>query len=119
MAHIRDISGVPPEMRKTEVKRTDSRKSERPASVKDKLEISPAAREMLGMTTEAAKIEHLDHVRKAETLKQERMELIRERIESNFYNDPDIIEKILDELMELPPFREDIDSDKGTDEDII
>jgi hypothetical protein len=93
-------------MRKQEMKKTEARKNEHPGSVKDKLDISPAGRELLNTKAEAAREENLEKVRLAGTLDDARLEQIRDRIEHNFYDNPDIIEKILDKLMELPSFQE-------------
>jgi len=114
MGHISDILGVPPEvnkpgLRKAAAERT-SRKSETGSNEKDKLEISSLGRELLSMKAEASKSAYMEHVRSAETLDEKRLELIRERIKANFYNDPHVIEKILAELMELPYFGDETQS---------
>ncbi len=115
MTQIRDISGIPPEMRKPEMKKTEERKNEHSGTVKDKLDISPAGRALLSRKAEAAREENLEKVRQAGTLDDARLEQIRGRIENNFYDNPDVIEKILDKLMELPSFQENNDVDGFTE----
>lgn len=102
--------GVPPEVSKPEMKKAESergsKKAEGKAPLKDKLEISSVGRELLSLRSMAASAEHIESVKQAQTLKEEDVALIKERIEANFYNDPNVIEKILDELLELPYFAE-------------
>jgi len=110
MADIRDILGIPPEMNRSEMKKINREAGKNEGSRgtgKDKLEISSVGQVLLGMKTEASSSENLGKVREAETIPKDKLQIIRARIESNFYDDPHVIEKILDELMELSHFIED------------
>ena len=114
MGPIKEIPGFSPEVKKfeknSESKKVDDRKDagkpEKPdansAISADRAEISSLGRDMLSVKTEAEK--YLQLIRESRIADQEELDEIREKINSDYYLDPEVIEKIIDELMALPNF---------------
>ncbi len=71
-------------------------KSENASSVV-KTEISPEAKHLLDLKNEAS--QYLDQVKKAETLSQERIDQIKERISSQYYFDSQVIDQIVEKML--------------------
>ncbi len=70
----------------------------------DSLEISSTAREMLLMNVEANNPRFIKELLDAETLDTAEMEAIKKRITEGFYSDPEVVDKIVDKLFEMPNF---------------
>jgi len=113
MASIEDIVKISPELNKLNksdnlkrLSQKNSANSEKTESVTvnrhDSAQISSAAIERLNSQTEA--IQFSEVVKKAETLDPQELEKIRERIESRYYLDTKVIDKIVDKLAELPNY---------------
>jgi len=113
MGSINNVLGMPPELNKAgnnrEARKAGSGngKDVKTGSVKakasaDKAEISSVGRELLSLKMQAA--EYTTDVKKAETITPVEIDAIKERIASNYYFDPEVIDKVVDKLIALPNF---------------
>ena len=113
MGSINNILGMPPELSKSgnsrAVRKTNSGdvKEEKTAginkqSVADKAEISSVGRELFTLKMQAA--EYTEEVKKADTISQDEIDAIKEKIASNYYFDPEVIDKVVDKLIALPNY---------------
>ena len=69
----------------------------------DKALISSAAQRLLNIKSEA--VQFTDEVKDAKTISDAEIDAIKERIASDFYFDPEVIDKIVDKLVALPNFK--------------
>jgi hypothetical protein len=113
MGSINNILGMPPELNKAgnnrEVRKATSGngKEAKTGTVSskvssDKAEISSVGRELLTLKMQAA--EYTEDVKKAETISQVEIDAIKEKIASNYYFDPEVIDKVVDKLIALPNY---------------
>jgi len=114
MGPIKNISGLPGNVNKAE-KNTDYRKVETgkqqkksestsAASNKDRLEISPEARDMLSKNVEASVPQFIKEVIDAETLDASELSVIKNRVQEDFYSNPEVVDKIVEKLFESSEF---------------
>lgn len=114
MGPIKNIAGMPANINKAE-KNPNLKKAENEIDQKknkvgnktsgpDSLEISSTAREMLLMNVEANNPRFIKELLDAETLDTAEMEAIKKRITEGFYSDSEVVDKIVDELFEMPNF---------------
>jgi len=114
MGPIKNISGLPGNVNKAE-KNTDYRKVESgkqqnksestsAASNKDRLEISPEARDMLSKNVEASDPQFIKEVIDAETLDASELSVIKNRVQEDFYSNPEVVDKIVQKLFESSEF---------------
>ncbi len=114
MGSINNILGMPPELNKAgksrEVRKTPpgANKDEKSGKIaqkagSDKAEISSVGRELLTLKMQASK--YTDEVKKADTISQVEIDAIKEKIASNYYFDPEVIDKVVDKLIALPNYR--------------
>jgi len=73
------------------------------ASGYDKAQISSAAQKLLNLKAEA--VQFTAEVKDAKTISNAEIDAIKEKIASNFYFDPEVIDKIVDKLVALPNFK--------------
>jgi len=114
MGSIKSIFGLPQDINKNEkakdLKRVNSKPSEikKPqsqksgASTSDVAQISSAGKELLSIKLQAR--QYVDQVKNADTLSVDEIEAIKEKIASNFYFDPEVIDEIVDKIIALPNF---------------
>jgi len=116
MAGIHDILGIPPEARR--VNKNDDVKQHRIAKnaqsaktstdgskhVRDQAQISSEARQLLTLKQEAR--QYLDEVKSASTLSEHDIQQIKQKMESKYFLDSDVIDKIVEKLINLPNFLE-------------
>ena len=115
MASINNVLGIPPELNKSssskearkagsgigkEAKASEMRQT---STSSDKAEISSVGRELLTLKMQAAN--YSSEVKQAQTISQTEIEAIKERIASNYYFDPEVIDKVVDKLVELPNYK--------------
>jgi hypothetical protein len=115
MASINNILGIPPESNKAgnakesrkagsgagkEAKVSESKVS---STSSDKAEISSVGRELLTLKMQAAN--YSQEVKQAKTISENEIEAIKERIASNYYFDPEVIDKVVDKLVALPNYK--------------
>jgi len=103
MAAIKNITGVPPEVKWAQDRKVSRQNPGTGKSGGDstKLHISTEGRELLEMKNQAENEELLAKVHDAQTLDEDRLETIRQRIVAEYYDDPKVIEKILEELLNI------------------
>lgn len=115
MGSINNILGMPPELNKTgntkEARKAGSGEG-KDANVKsvakdsgsaDKAEISSVGRELLTLKMQAAS--YTEEVKQSSTITDVEIEAIKERIASNYYFDPEVIDKVVDKLIALPNYK--------------
>lgn len=114
MGSINNVLGMPPELNKSgnsrTVRKTGSRdgKDAKAAGIKktsasaDKAEISSVGRELLTLKMQAAS--YKEEVKQADTISQGEIDAIKEKIASNYYFDPEVIDKVVDKLIALPNY---------------
>lgn len=116
MSGIHDILGIPPEARR--VNKNDDIKQQRIAknahsaktskdghtAVNDQAQISPEARELLALRQEVK--QYLDEIKATDTLSEQDIKQIKQKIESKYFLDDKVIDKIVDKLAKLPNFLE-------------
>ena len=114
MAGIHDILGIPPEARR--VNKNDDIKQQRISknakssktsedghkNVQDQAQISSEARELLALKQEVK--HYLDEVKSVDTLSENDIQQIKQKIENKYFLDDDVIDKIVDKLAKLPNF---------------
>ncbi|MEJ2053115.1 MAG: hypothetical protein P8X42_04260 [Calditrichaceae bacterium] len=69
----------------------------------DKADIYSDGRELLTMKTDF--VNYLDEVKKADSLSDDEINEIREKIANNYYFKPEVIDKVVDMILELPGFK--------------
>ncbi len=116
MAGIHDILGIPPEAQRVNknddirqqriAKNTQSSKTSKDdhKNVQDQAQISSEARELLALKQEVK--QYLDEVNSASTLSENDIQQIKQKIETKYFLDDDVINKIVDKLANLPNFLE-------------
>ena len=114
MGSINSILGMPPELNKTgstkEARKAGSGSGEtskasngkQTSASGDKAEISSVGRELLTLKMQAAS--YTEEVKESSTISQSEIENIKERIASNYYFDPEVIDKVVDKLIALPNY---------------
>ena len=117
MGAINNIFGLPPGMNKTDksknvggagnesANKAKARKAGdvSDASGYDKAQISSAAQKLLTIKSEA--VQFTAEVKEAKTISNAEIDAIKEKIASDFYFDPEVIDKIVDKLVVLPNFK--------------
>ena len=68
----------------------------------DKAQISDAARELLSLKLESPK--YVDDIKNSATISETEVDQLKNKVENNFYKDPEVIDKIVDKLLDLPNF---------------
>lgn len=115
MGAINNILGMPPGVNKNDknkqtagvgndsANKGKARKAEESSvSGFDKAVISNEAQKLLIQKTEAA--QHASKVRESQTISREEIESIKEKIASDYYFEPEVIDKVVDKLVALPNF---------------
>ena len=111
MGTIKNILGMSPEVnRSNQGKKIGSGKgssSERAKSTGKssspvKAEISQIGRDFFNLKTESKN--YLDEVRNSATISTAEIESIKEKIASNYYFEPEVIDQVVDKLMRMPNF---------------
>jgi len=113
MTSIKDIASFPGDYKKieknNESKRVDSKRESKKADSidkistgKDRAEISLIGREMQNLKTEALK--YLKLIQEAETSNESEIEEIRQKLLADYFSNPEVVDKIIDELASLPNF---------------
>lgn len=111
MSSIQNLYGITPEGNR--VNKKDDIKQQRVAKngktdkadhkpVNDNAQISTKAKELLTLRLEARK--YIDEIKKSETLTANDLEQLKAKIEQKYFTDPEVIDKIVDELLNLPNF---------------
>ncbi len=125
MGPIKDISGLSQNLKKLD-KQNDTRKIDskkdagkvekgnQVASENDKAEISDAGRTLLNAKTEA--LNYVKHVENTTLLNGNELDEIREKVNSGYYFDQKVVDKIAERMLELPNFLKDSGS-KNLDDD--
>jgi len=115
MGSINTILGMPPELNKPgnakEARKAgsgngkDAKTSEikQASASADKAEISSVGRELLTLKMQA--VNYTEEVKQASTISKGEIEAIKERIASNYYFDPEVIDKVVDKLIALPNYK--------------
>ncbi len=117
MKPIKDINGLPPEIKKLQkggsVRRAEGQKSTKKAeseksvsAPKDRAEISQIGRELLQLKQILP--EYSSDVEDTRLLTESEIREIKEKIKAKYYFSPEIAEKVIAELLNLPNFTEDI-----------
>ncbi len=116
MGTIKNIFGMSPDINKTNRNNTEKKvntnnkeqetgsttktgNSHKPAVTAD---ISPVGRELLTLKSEAAS--YIEEVRSAKTITTTEIQEIKEKIASQYYFEPEVIDQIVDKLMAMPSF---------------
>lgn len=115
MGAINNILGMPPGLNKNDKskqtgeignnssKKGKTRKTEGSVvSGFDKAVISNEAQKLLTQKKEAA--QHTQKVQDAQTISKAEIESIKEKIASDYYFEPEVIDKVVDKLIALPNF---------------
>lgn len=79
-----------------------SKSADRSASQADKAEISSTARELLNLKIAGQK--YLPEIRDAKPYSRQEIEEIRRKVAEDYYDNPEVIEDIVERLVELPNF---------------
>ena len=87
----------------------NARQSAGSAAIVDRADISSKAQEMLRLQQEAAK--HLPTVESGEELTREVLAAAREKVASNYYDRPEVVEKIVAELLRMQQFLPEVGDD--------
>lgn len=115
MGSINSIFGLPTELNKAgnskEARKAGSgsgkdqkvSKVEQKAASADKAEISSVGRELLTLKMQASA--YTEEVKQARTISESEIEAIKERIASDYYFDPEVIDKVVDKLIALPNYK--------------
>ena len=115
MGSINSIFGMPPELNKTgnskearkagsgEAKDINTSSVTKNTGSPDKAEISSVGRELLTLKMQA--VNYTEEIKQAGTITEGEIEAIKERIASNFYFDPEVIDKVVDKLIALPNYK--------------
>jgi len=117
MGAINNIFGMPPGMNKADkskqaggagndsASKVKARKAGETADTSgyDKAQISSAAQKLLTIKSEA--VQFTAEVKDAKTISHAEIDAIKEKIASDFYFDPEVIDKIVDKLVVLPNFK--------------
>lgn len=113
MGPIKDISGLSQNLKKLD-KQSDARKIDSKkdtgkvakgnlvTSENDTAEISDAGRTLLNAKSEA--VNYLNQVENTRLINDAELEEIREKVNSGYYFDQKVIDKIAERLLELPNF---------------
>jgi len=112
---IKNIFGASPESNKI-VKNNETKKSKSVEETStedaksnpvngsgDKAEISSFGRELFKLRAEAA--EYIEEIKTSRTISEEEIEEIKEKILEGHYFDPEVIDKVIDRLLNLPHFK--------------
>lgn len=114
MGTINNILGMSPEVNKSgrssEPKKVQTAKEgkaggKKASQVSDssvKADISQIGREFLTLKMEASR--YLDEVKESSTLTQKEIEDIKDKIATNYYFEPEVIDQIVDKLLQMPNF---------------
>ncbi len=117
MGAINNIFGMPPGMNKAEKSKqvggagndsANKGKARKAGDVSDasgfdKAMISMAAQKLLTIKSEA--VQFTAQVKDAKTISEAEIHAIKEKIATDFYFDPEVIDKIVDKLVALPNFK--------------
>ena len=119
MGPIKDISGLSQnlkkldkqnETRKVDLKKDKSKVDKNDTQVStnnDKAEISEAGRTLLNAKTES--INYIKQVENTRTLSEGELDEIKEKVNSGYYFDQKVVEKIAEKLIELPNYLNKVD----------
>lgn len=113
MSSIKSVFGLPQDINKNEKAKELKQVGKKVADIKkgkggesaktsDVAQISSAGKELLSLKLQAE--QYVDQVKNSETLTVSEIEAIKEKIASNFYFDPEVIDKIVDKIVSLPNF---------------
>ncbi len=117
MKPIKDVNGLPPEIKKLQkggsVRRSEEPKNSKKSEVgksaglpKDRAEISKIGRELLQLKQVVP--EYSSEVEDTRLLTESEIREIKEKIKAKYYFSPEIAEKVIAELLNLPNFTKDI-----------
>ena len=112
MSIIKDISDSHKNLRRTErenridrEKKTDKQKKSKSGKVssnhEDEVQISSSGRSMMESVSRVPEYE--DQMKKIENLDQEQLKKVHERVKENYYDDPEVINDIVDTLTSSIP----------------
>lgn len=114
MGAINNILGMPPGVNKNDKSKQTGAVGNSPAQKKarkaegsstsgfDQALISNEAQKLLTQKNEAA--QYTQKVRESKTISKEEIESIKEKIASDYYFEPEVIDKVVDKLVALPNF---------------
>lgn len=71
-------------------------------SGRDQAQISNAARELLALDNEAK--QYVNKIKKADVFSPEDIQKVKERVESKYYLNPNVVSNIVDKLTSLPTY---------------
>lgn len=97
LAKNQDVKKVKTDKQDDKVKSASDKETQQ-----DKLQISDAARELLSLRMEAA--DYMDEVKSAQTLSDQEVEKIKDKIENKYFTEPEVIDTIVDKLLALPNY---------------
>ncbi len=93
------------ELKKTTAKKYDQatgKIAKTEVSRKDQAQISESARNLLSLRRDAKR--YLDEVKQGESLSENDIERLKQKIENKYFVTDDVIDKIVDKLTDLPNF---------------
>jgi len=113
MAGISEIVNVSPEQNRVnkqdDVKKVRSGNSQRKtnktasaAAQNDQAQISPAAKQLLSLRTEAKK--YVEQVKSAHTLSELEINDLKQKIQAKYYLSADVVDSIVEKLINLPNY---------------